>query len=84
MSENYRIQSSMQEFMQANITVFSEKRQGAFIRINMVYSDVGLFLSLTELLQLQIWTTVKPVLKGYCTVFQHALNSLEITGIVLS
>ena len=24
------------------------------------------------------------VLKGYCTVFQHALKSLEITGIVLS
>ena len=23
-------------------------------------------------------------LKGYCTVFQHALKSLEITGIVLS
>ena len=22
------------------------------------------------------------VLKGYCTVFQHALKSLEITGIV--
>ena len=25
-----------------------------------------------------------PVLKGYCTIFQHALKSLEITGIVLS
>ena len=24
------------------------------------------------------------VLKGYCTVFQHALKSLEITAIVLS
>ena len=23
-------------------------------------------------------------LKGYCTIFQHALKSLEITGIVLS
>ena len=23
-------------------------------------------------------------LKGYCTVFQHALKSLEMTGIVLS
>ena len=26
----------------------------------------------------------KPVLKGYCTVFQHSVKSLEITGIVLS
>ena len=25
-----------------------------------------------------------PPLKGYCTVFQHALESLEITGNVLS
>ena len=25
-----------------------------------------------------------PLLKGYCTVFKHALKSLEITGIVLS
>ena len=24
------------------------------------------------------------ILKGYCTVFQHALKSLEITGIDLS
>ena len=24
------------------------------------------------------------MLKGYCTVFQHALKSLEITAIVLS
>ena len=24
------------------------------------------------------------LLKGYCTVFQHALKSLEITGIALS
>ena len=27
---------------------------------------------------------MKFVLKSYCTVFQHALKSLEITGIVLS
>ena len=26
----------------------------------------------------------KVYLKGYCTVFQHALKSLEITGFVLS
>ena len=28
--------------------------------------------------------TKMSTLKGYCTVFQHALKSLEITGIVLS
>ena len=29
-------------------------------------------------------TAVMEDLKGYCTIFQHALKSLEITGIVLS
>ena len=28
--------------------------------------------------------TIVGILKGYCTVFQHALKLLEITGIVLS
>ena len=31
-----------------------------------------------------IKTTFSGLLKGYCTVFKHALKSLEITGIVLS
>ena len=40
-------------------------------------------LALSHAYQYTEWSPLFP-LKGYCTVFQHALISLEITGIVLS
>ena len=38
-------------------------------------------MNILELFPLNVYPFT---LKGYCTVFQHALKSLEITGIVLS
>ena len=43
-----------------------------FKTINLKFKNMSIFL------------IIKLCLKGYCTVFQHALKSLEITGIVFS
>ena len=46
-SKSYLIQRNKQEFMQVNIKLFSEKRQGvfiragAFIKINTVFADLS-------------------------------------------
>ena len=49
-----------------------------------VYNTLFFNLGNYFLLGIYMYLVLEITLKGYCTVFQQALKSLEITGIVLS
>ena len=50
----------------------------------MCISFITFCLRTSYLVKLSESFSAEVTLKGYCTVFQHALKSLEITAIVLS
>ena len=60
---------------------FLQQTNGNAVKRDLCYD---IFDYLKSLLFLSYYSCIEFFLKGYCTVFQHALKSLEIAGIILS